>query len=146
MDHKELRAEISKNWLIALDYLLDTGRVKSYRQFEELTGIRNQRISGLKLLEKEGAGNNYVSVDYLRILHEQFNISLNFLLYGQKPILEEAEPNQFNDLNRAEYGVRDHNRLEQHETQLKMLNKKIELLEKELELMRREFDLKTGAK
>lgn len=139
MNHKEIRAEITQNWLIALDYLLDTGRVRNYRHFEELTGIRNQRISGLKLAVKDESVNNYITVDNLRVLNEKFNISLEFLLYGTKPIIPEKESLIASDNPIPEYGL--HAKVGLLESEINLLKDRIRLIERTQELNERESKL-----
>jgi hypothetical protein len=143
MDQKELRLEITKNWVIALDYLIDSGRIKNYRQFEELTGIRNQRVSGLKKSVTDGAeSTNYISVDYIRILNEQFGVSTDYLLYGTKPIVIDPEAQLVKDVERSVYGSQSVNeKIHSMHQQIEYLVGKVNNLEKSVELTEREMRL-----
>ncbi|TDQ18616.1 hypothetical protein DFQ04_0421 [Algoriphagus boseongensis] len=85
--------QITQNFIDALDYLLDSGRLKTVVEFESVTGFRAQRITGMRkfLSGDENAKPYYANAEHLAALNESFGISLKYLLFGVKPILEEKE-------------------------------------------------------
>lgn len=137
MDHKEIRIQITKNWLTALEYLIDTGRVKNYRQFEEKTGIRNQRISVIKKVEESDSQSNYINVEYIQIMNEMFGVSLEFLIYGTKPIII---PNDFQPLNNLVAESREPYNPILLEQKMMILEGRVKNLEKGMELCEKLYD------
>jgi len=97
---------ITQYFLNALEYLLDSGRLKSIVDFERITGFRQQRISGMKksmmdIIENPDTKNKkyYANTDHLEALFVHFNVSPSYLLTGQKPIIIEAPKQESSDLD-----------------------------------------------
>jgi hypothetical protein len=99
---------ITQNFLNAMDYLIDSGKLKSVAEFERITGFRQQRITGMRksiqdFLENPESTEKkyYANTDHLAVLHEIFNVSLDYLLSGEKPIVIENKSESM-DLNISE--------------------------------------------
>jgi hypothetical protein len=99
---------ITQNFLNAMDYLIDSGKLKSVAEFERITGFRQQRITGMRksiqdFLENPESTEKkyYANTDHLAVLHEIFNVSLDYLLTGEKPIVIENKSEAM-DLNISE--------------------------------------------
>jgi hypothetical protein len=99
---------ITQNFLNAMDYLIDSGKLKSVAEFERITGFRQQRITGMRKSIQDFLDNPestekkyYANTDHLAVLHEIFNVSLDYLLTGEKPIVIENKSEAM-DLNISE--------------------------------------------
>jgi hypothetical protein len=95
------KVAITQYFLNALEYLIDSGRLKSVADFERKTGYRQQRITGMKksmsdiLEDPDGKSKRYyANTDHLEALFVHFNVSPAYLLTGQKPIVIEEEKKQ----------------------------------------------------
>lgn len=140
-NHIESRTRITANWLMALEYLKDTGRVRSDRKFEEETGIRGQRISEMRKFIETGERSSYASVDQVIVLHEQFGVSLDYIMKGEKPIIplkvEEKSVNSLHETS-SDY-INDQNRLN---LEVKRVSDLVALLEKKIEFLEKKIDSK----
>lgn len=89
MVEKDMRKEITHNWLNAVDYLIKNGILNSYRDLESKTGIQNQRVTLIKsfLRDPEKHRTSYAHIDYLFHLIDQFDVSWVYLFYGEGPII-----------------------------------------------------------
>lgn len=89
----DIRKNISENWIEAIEYLIRIGKLKSYRDLEEKTGIANQRIALIKSFVKDPDKNrnSYAHTDYLYELVVKFNVSLDFLFFKKYPIIKDSE-------------------------------------------------------
>lgn len=87
-----MKTEITRRFINSLDYLLDTRRLKSIVEFEEITGFRQQRISGMRkfLSEGDAVKSYFANTDHVFMVNQKFGISLRYLILGEKPILEEV--------------------------------------------------------
>lgn len=84
------KSVITERFITALDYLIDSGKLKTVADFERATGIRSQRITGMrKSISEDGAEKAYyANTTHIVILHEQYGVSLKYLFTGEKPIME----------------------------------------------------------
>lgn len=89
-DDSDLKTVITKNFITALDHLMDTRKLRSAVEFEEITGFRQQRISGMRKYLAEG--NNvkayFANTDHIFMINQKFNVSLRYLILGEEPIIE----------------------------------------------------------
>jgi hypothetical protein len=106
-DNDNRKVAITQNFLNALEYLIDSGRLKSVAEFERLTGYRQQRITGMKksmadLIEDPDTKSKkyYANTDHLEALFVHFNVSPAYLLTGQKPIIIEEKKIESTDLDK----------------------------------------------
>jgi hypothetical protein len=81
---------ITQHFITALDYLVDSGRLKTIAEFERATGFRQQRITGMrKFLSGDDKSKSYLAhTDHLAVLFEMYGVSLKYLISGEEPILE----------------------------------------------------------
>lgn len=80
---------ITQRFIDALDYLIDSGRVKNVTEFERLTGFRAQRITGMRAFLKGDvkAKGHYAGTQHLKTLKDHFNVSMDFIFDGKTPIV-----------------------------------------------------------
>lgn len=117
--------------MTALDYLIDSGKVKTVAEFERLTGFRAQRIAGMKKFVNDGGsdrGAYYAGTEHLAVMSEQFGVSLRYLVLGEKPIMEGKELAVHEP--RAEYTTRE----------LQLIREEMELIKGHHRLLREEFE------
>lgn len=81
---------ITQRFVTALDYLVDSGRLKTIAEFERVTGFRQQRITGMRkfLSGDDGIKGYYANTDHLAVLYELYGVSLKYLISGEEPIIE----------------------------------------------------------
>lgn len=93
MIEKDIRREISERWIQAVDYLIQLGELKSYRDLEEKTGIQNQRITLIKAYLRNPETNraSFAHIDYIYHLAEKFNVSLEWMYFGRGSLIENKE-------------------------------------------------------
>lgn len=125
---------ITQNFINALEYLIDSDRLKSVVEFERLTGFRQQRISGMKkyLSDREGKG-YFANTDHIAIMHEQFGVSLKYLICGEMPILESKRTEMHEiaaDVPRAVY----------ENSQIQLLREDIGIIKERQNLLDKKFD------
>lgn len=118
---------ITKNFIDALEYLIDSNRLKTVADFERITGFRQQRITGMRKFLSDGEGKGYyANTDHIAVMNEKFGVSLKFLIFGEKPILEQKEePANMVAEPRGTYEIK---KLHQLEETVDLLSKKQEFL------------------
>lgn len=129
---------ITKYFIDALDYLIDSNRLKSVADFERITGFRQQRITGMRKFLTDGDGKGYfANTDHIAVMHEKFGVSLKFLICGERPIIEQkinlentlAEP-------RAVYETKF---IQQLQEQFDLLSKKQDFLTEQFKFFQEKF-------
>lgn len=80
---------ITQRFIDALDYLIDSGRVKNVTEFEKMTGFRAQRITGMRAFLKGDvkAKGHYAGTQHLKTLKDLYNVSMDFIFDGTMPIV-----------------------------------------------------------
>lgn len=93
MTEKDVRIEISERWMRAVDYLIQQGELKSYRDLEEKTGIHNQRITLIKAYTRnpDNGRPSFAHIDYIYHLADKFNVSLEWLYFGTGSLIKEDQ-------------------------------------------------------
>lgn len=77
--------EINKRFFLAIDYLVD---IKKIRGLNTFTKIHNLNYWNLYTIKKEPE-RRVLKVEYIAFLAKDFNISLEFILFGKQPIIKE---------------------------------------------------------
>lgn len=129
-EQDNLKTVITERFITAVDYLVDSGRVDSIADFERMTGIRAQRITGMKgYLEGKSGNSQYAGIHQIKIVNELYHVSLDYIFNGIKPIVVDKS-----DLAVAEKPVTEYSRdsLEMKE-QLRLMQQKMELLNEKVE-------------
>jgi hypothetical protein len=140
-NHIEIRTQITANWLMALEHLKETGRVRSDRKFEEETGIRGQRISEMRKFIETKERSSYASVDQVIVLHDQFGVSLDYIMKGELPIIPVKKENIIE--NASQGSVPDHqNGQSELKLEVKRIADLIVLFEKKIEFLEKKIDAK----
>lgn len=130
-EHFNNKKTITERFINSLDYLIDSGRLKNVAEFERITGVRSQRITGMRKSISEGAEDSksyYANTDHLAIINEKFGVSLNYLINGEKPILSENANKitpQTNVLDKREFEI--------FKEQFQVLKEKVSLLSEMME-------------
>lgn len=124
MIEKDIRKDISERWVKAVDYLIQIGELKSYRELEEKTGIQNQRITLIKAFLRDSENNrpSYAHVDYIYQLADLFQINLYWIYFGEGSIIKGKEDVSFFGEKQAIYS-----------TPMKEMEAKIEEMSKTLQ-------------
>lgn len=132
MDKNErdnIKREITERFVIALDYLVDSGKMENIKDFERITGIRAQRITGMRKFLKDGDPEKpyYTNADHIAILNSFFGVSFDFIFKGQKPIVlkEERKQGEVNDTSPPVY---QNQKIMQLEEVVELLERKVQLL------------------
>jgi|GEM_PF-2820945 len=95
MEERDIKKEITQRWVEAMDYLIFKGTEKNYKTFSENIGILYQRILEYKTFVKQDGRKSYVGTDHIIFIHEKYGVSMDFIMLGNGPILEnEAEKEQ----------------------------------------------------
>lgn len=122
---------ITEHFINALDYLIDSGKVDSVAEFERLTGFRAQRITGMRAYV-HGDSNvkpQYVGISHLKVLKDEYNVSMDYIFNGTKPIIKTETKVQEPTANTYQM---DSNELIREE--LRILREKMNILDQKLEL------------
>ena len=124
---------ITRNFINALDYLIDSGRLKSVADFERITGFRQQRVTGMKKFLSEGSSvkGYFANTDHLAALHEMFGVSLKYLISGEKPILEPS-PQELAKSN----PVQDDSLIRQIREEVELIRERQKILSERFELLK----------
>ena len=82
---------ITERFINALDYLIESGRVKNVTEFEKLTGFRAQRITGMRSFLKGDANakSHYAGTSHIKTLKHLFNVSMDYIFDGIGPIVND---------------------------------------------------------
>lgn len=138
MDKNErdnIKKSITERFVTALDYLVDSGKIENIKDFERITGIRSQRVTGmrkfLKLSDEDNEKPYYTNADHIYIVHEFFNVSLEYIFKGIKPIVTgiQKESNEVSDNGRSDYKNEKCNDLEE---KVNLLSERINLINDKL--------------
>lgn len=82
-EERDIKKEITTRFIDTIEYLIKSGKINSYRDFEGITNIANQRLSFMKsFVYKKQDQPAYVNVDYIYLLVENFQVSLDWLFFG----------------------------------------------------------------
>jgi len=130
---------ITKNFIDALDYLIDSNRLKSVADFERLTGFRQQRITGMRKFLSDGDGKGYfANTDHISVIHEKFGVSLKFLICGEKPIIEPQSEEHSNMAAepRATYDTR---LIQQLREEIELIRQRQKMLSERFEFFQEKF-------
>lgn len=101
------KREFTERFLTALDYLIDSNKLGNVVDFEQKTGIRKQKITGMRaFLKGESKTGLYPGLSDIKIMNELFKVSLDYIFNGLKPIILEPEPSMVSDMERPEYSPR----------------------------------------
>lgn len=136
MESKDSRYRITENWLKAIKYLIDVGKIGSFRDFEAVTGIHNQRISMIKtyIQDPEHSKPSFAHVDYVYELVKNFNVSLDFIFFDKLPILVDDKPKNYPDIKESVATAEDTSK--EYSNQLFYVIKKIGSIEDEIKDLR----------
>lgn len=77
--------EINKRFFLAIDYLVDIKKIRGLNTFAK---IHNLNYWNLYTIKKEPE-RRVLKVEYIAFLAKDFNISLEFILFGKQPIIKE---------------------------------------------------------
>lgn len=139
MENPDYKKEIARRFVIAVDYLMDTGVIDSYKDLGKVD-IRPQRVSDFKKYVSDDERNSYVSAVEVKLLHEHFGISYAFVMDGVKPIRPESETTHE---TRADHMVSDNPQPRASygktaiEDRMDIIEKQHEILKMEIELLRK---------
>lgn len=133
-DDLDLKTVITKNFITALDHLMDIRKLKSVVEFEEITGFRQQRISGMRKYLAEG--NNvkayFANTDHIYMINQKFNVSLRYLILGEEPIIEIENPG---DKNPEPANNSNPQWIQELREEISLLKSKYELLKDRIEFL-----------
>ncbi|WP_339866030.1 hypothetical protein [uncultured Algoriphagus sp.] len=133
MENTNELKEITRRFIIAVDYLKETGLLKSYKELIK-ANIRAQRISDFKKYVKENTKNSYVSPVELKQLHDYYGVSYNYIMDGIMPICSEKsmsfEPSVDHQLLNSDHGLLT--KLNDLPHEILVLAKRVETLELEI--------------
>lgn len=136
-EQDNLKRIITQRFIDALDYLLDSGKLKTVVEFENITGLRAQRITGMRkyLDEGENVKPYYASVNHIHVLNEKFGVSFDYVFKGEKPIVKqgrtESRAESFEDNPRSDYIP---------STDLGLISREVELLKCRMDLFQKMWD------
>lgn len=120
------KKEFTERFLTALDFLIDMNRLSNVVDFEQKTGIRKQKITGMRsFLKGESKTGLYPGLSDIKILNQLFNVSLEYIFNGVKPIVIDPEQNMVSDHDRSEYTPRPILELKE---EIKMLKERMNIL------------------
>lgn len=113
---------ITQRFIDALDYLIDSGRVKNVTEFEKATGFRAQRITGMRAFLKgdEKSKGHYAGTHHLKTLKDLYNVSMDYIFDGKTPIV--VDP------------------IKEKEPVVPEISSEIKFLKQEIKLLREKFD------
>lgn len=77
--------EINKRFFLAIDYLVEIKKIRGLNTFAK---IHNLNYWNLYTVKKEPE-RRVLKVEYIAFLAKDFNISLEFILFGKQPIIKE---------------------------------------------------------
>jgi hypothetical protein len=139
-EQDQLKSVITARFITAIDYLVDSGRIDSVVEFEKITGIRRQRITGMKSsVAGESKTPNYVGINQIKLLKDHFNVSMQYIFDGIKPIVIDPEITQSSSEDvPAEYKRRN---LEMKD-QIELLKQKIEFLNEKIDFYKEQLNQK----
>lgn len=128
--------QITERFLIALDYLIDSGRIKTIADFERITGFRSQRITGMRSFvnSENNTKSYYAHTDHIAVLHEEFGVSLEYLISGIKPIIADTKSDSTYD-DRAVYESK----------QIALIKEELALLKEKVEFLKERMNLNKGS-
>lgn len=89
-ERDSIKRLITERFVTALDYLVDSGKIDNIKDFERITGIRSQRITGMRRFLKEEDVNDkpyYTNADHIFIINDLFGVSFDYIFKGKKPIV-----------------------------------------------------------
>ena len=131
IEQDKLKLVITERFINALDYLIDSGRVQSAAEVERMTGIRQQRFTGMRAcLSGKAKSNALTGIHHIKIFHDMFDVSLDYVYNGIMPIVIDKSLGVFKDQDRGEYGTRSTLELKD---ELNILKQRVELLSEKVE-------------
>lgn len=129
-EQDKLKAVITERFITALDYLVDSGKVNSVAEMERITGIRAQRITGMRaFLNGEAKTSQYAGIQHIKILKDTFGVSLEFIFDGIKPIVKSRMQKENQDES-SEYISRSTDELRE---EISLLKEKVKLVNEKLD-------------
>ena len=89
-EQDNLKSVITERFITAVDYLMVSGKIPTIVEFERITGIRAQRITGMRAyITGESKTSHYVGINHIKLVKDAFGVSMDFIFDGIKPILIE---------------------------------------------------------
>jgi hypothetical protein len=130
---------ITQFFINALEYLIDSGRLKSVADFERITGFRQQRITGMKkfLSEESDIKGYFANTDHIAVMNEKFGVSLKYLIFGVKPIIEPK--NEPSNLLAEPRGAYDNGRIQKIEEEVSLIRERQKILNDRFEIFIERF-------
>ncbi len=130
-EQENVKIVITERFINALDYLIESGRVKNVTEFEKLTGFRAQRITGMRAFLKGDVKlkGHYAGTPHIKTLKQLFNVSMDYIFDGIGPIV--------NDLVLK---MEDSSNLE-HNSDIKRINQEIMFLKEKVNFINEKVDL-----
>lgn len=134
-EQDKTKIEITQRFIDALDFLIDTGRLKNVVQFEEKTGLRSQRITAMrKFLNDNNSKAYYANTDYLVTMNRDYGVSLEYLINGIKPILLEQAKKE-TPVDSSEFvSKKEYNILKED---MRLLKERVNLVNEKLEVYKK---------
>lgn len=129
-EQEKLKFVITERFITALDYLVDSGRVNSVAEMERITGIRAQRITGMRAyLNGESKTSQYAGIQHIKILKDTFGVSLEYIFDGQKPIVSSKTQKEIH----TELPDQSNQSVDELREDLSLLKEKVNLINEKLE-------------
>ena len=127
-ERDKIKKEITERFLVSLDYLVDSNKIDHIKDFERMTGIRGQRITGMRnFIKDEKATPYYVNVDHIAILNSFFGVSFDYIFKGIKPIVLK-DSKTIEEVSDTEKPLYQNQKIVQLEEVLGILERKVQLL------------------
>jgi hypothetical protein len=139
-EQDSIKNVITGRFITAVDYLVDSGRISSVVELAQITGIRPQRITGMKAsVAGEAKTPQYVGINQLKLVKDHFNVSMDYIFDGIKPIVIDTGISQsVTTETPVEYRRKN---LEMKE-QIDLLKQKIEFLNEKVEFYKEKLNQK----
>lgn len=132
-EQDNLKNVITGRFITAVDYLVDSGKVNSMTELEKETGIRAQRIAGMRSsVSGDGKSPQYVQIHQIKLVKDYFNVSMDFIFDGEKPIVKDSNSlglSMAHEVKMQEYVRKDFEMKEK----ISILEQRIELLNEKVE-------------